>query len=287
VCSTSLRYQQFQLRFCPTLAKKPVPKTDTTPKKKIDPFQNPTGNLFISNIPKENSSHVLVLNKFPIIPNHFILATKEYKEQTDPLEASDLEATLACLKAWQEGAPQKQLYAFFNSGTHSGASQPHRHIQFLPVEDMARDDITGEWQLLMSSIVNLKSVPMMFFQENISDKASPQELHTIYLRLLASCRGAWDKHASKAKLPAEEFSYNIGMTTSTIVMCPRTQEGVTLRKDDGTEIGYVALNGTLTGATLMVKQPEEWEYLRNTPSVIDRILEGIGVPARIEKIRCG
>jgi len=82
---------------------------------------------------------VLVLNKFPIIAGHFILATKDYKEQTDDLEELDLEATFACLRLWEEGngsSRSTKLFAFFNSGEHSGASQPHRHIQFLPMDSI-------------------------------------------------------------------------------------------------------------------------------------------------------
>jgi ATP adenylyltransferase len=124
------------------LAKKPVPKSDKTdktdkkPEKKVDPFENPKGDLFISQIPVEDPTHVLVLNKFPIIEGHFILATKEFKTQTDDLEAVDLSTTFACLESWEDGnqnARSTKLFAFFNSGPHSGASQPHRHIQFLPI----------------------------------------------------------------------------------------------------------------------------------------------------------
>jgi len=74
------------------------------------------------------------------------------------LEQDDLEATYACLKAWTEnkaghdGQP-KRLFAFFNSGEHSGASQPHRHLQFLPVESIEDDESEG-WELLMDQIIS-------------------------------------------------------------------------------------------------------------------------------------
>jgi ATP adenylyltransferase len=262
------------------LAKKPIPKNDKTPKKKVNPFENPTGDLVIAKIPSGKPSHVLVLNKFPIIPNHFILATKDFKEQTDALEPIDLEATLACLKAYDSEG--KKLFAFFNSGPHSGASQPHRHIQFLPVEDMAKDDIAGEWDLLMGSKSNLKSMPLLFFQEDIPTTSSTADLHEIYARLLKSCREAWDVYGEDAKVQASEFSYNMGMQTSSIVLCPRIKEGVTLHRDDESEIGYVALNGTMMGGTLMVKRAEEWDYLQNTANAIDRVLEALGLPVHSE-----
>lgn len=152
---------QFQLRFCPSLAKKPLPKLEKptpTPKKHFDPFDKPSPELHILDIPTTNPSHLLVLNKYPIIAEHFILATKTNKQQTHILEQDDLEATYACLKAWQEGAAegskQKRLFAFFNSGDHSGASQPHRHLQFLPVEHMRDSEATNGWDLLIDLILS-------------------------------------------------------------------------------------------------------------------------------------
>jgi ATP adenylyltransferase len=97
-------------------------------------------------------SHNLVLNKFAINANHFILATKEWKEQTHLLEPDDLGATFECIKAYQDDG--EDLFAFFNSGEHSGASQPHRHIQFLPVNSMLngiRDD--QKWVLLADRLL--------------------------------------------------------------------------------------------------------------------------------------
>lgn len=113
----------------------------------------------------DDDGHILVLNKFPVIPNHFILATKAFREQTDLLGRDDLRVAFECLAAWQgsrhyhpraagagadaddgdeaakKGANEnKKLFAFFNSGAESGASQPHRHLQFLPVEDMRAAD---------------------------------------------------------------------------------------------------------------------------------------------------
>jgi ATP adenylyltransferase len=99
------------------------------------------------------------LNKFPIIAEHFILATKSNKKQKHELEQDDLEATYACLKAWQDGtgSKQKRLFAFFNSGEHSGASQPHRHLQFLPVENMRDGEATSSWDLLIDLILSSKN----------------------------------------------------------------------------------------------------------------------------------
>jgi ATP adenylyltransferase len=99
-----------------------------------------------------------VLNKFPIIAEHFILATKSNKQQTHVLEQDDLEAAYACLKAWQDGTGSKQerLFAFFNSGEYSGASQAHRHLQFLPVQSMREGGAASGWDLLADLILTNK-----------------------------------------------------------------------------------------------------------------------------------
>jgi ATP adenylyltransferase len=96
-----------------------------------------------------------VLNKFPIIKEHFILATKDNKAQTHLLEAIDLEATYACMKSWESSDYVRgRMFAFFNSGDHSGASQPHRHIQLLPLESMRDGDATDDWSLLIDILMS-------------------------------------------------------------------------------------------------------------------------------------
>lgn len=98
----------------------------------------------------------MVLNKFPVIPEHFILATTEFKEQTDLLEEDDIGAAYKCIKAYKDEG--EELFGFFNSGEHSGASQRHRHIQFLPVKSM-RSGIgeTALWNVLADILTSQKS----------------------------------------------------------------------------------------------------------------------------------
>lgn len=87
-----------------------------------------------------------------------MIATRDFKEQTHLLEEDDLEITYACLKAWEaqrDGETMvKKLFAFFNSGRYSGASQAHRHIQFLPVEEMAGRSSDNNWEPLIDLMGN-------------------------------------------------------------------------------------------------------------------------------------
>ncbi|KAG9187725.1 sulfate adenylyltransferase (ADP) / ATP adenylyltransferase [Alternaria panax] len=295
----------FQLRYCPSLAKKPLPKLQgATPKQKIDPFENPPPALHLADIPAANPTHFLVLNKFPIIPEHFILATKPNKKQTHVLEQDDLEATHAVLKAWHTdaGDGEERLLAFFNSGDHSGASQPHRHLQFLPVEGMRNSEKAGDWRLLIDSILSSPaakpteghveflqhpSLPFTHFAYRFDSEPSSGQLLDIYHRLYDAAKAAVDAFISSnpnkfALHPTDggdlPISYNLAMTTAGMVILPRRAEGTMLRRDDGSEIGFAALNGTTLGGTMMVKHQDEWDMLREKPGLLDHILSGIGIP---------
>jgi ATP adenylyltransferase len=140
------------------LAKKPKSNDDDKHElkgTKPDPFENPSSDLLITSIPTNHPTHLLVLNKYPVIPRHFIIATKLNKQQTHMLERDDLAATYACLKAWEEDNQNGKLFAFFNSGEYSGASQAHRHLQFLSVDDMKRHQKdTASWNPLIDSMLD-------------------------------------------------------------------------------------------------------------------------------------
>ena len=71
------------------------------------------------------SSHLLLLNKYPVQRGHLLLITQQWRPQSGWLETSDWQQ-LALVDAETPG-----LW-FFNSCAEAGASQPHRHLQLLP-----------------------------------------------------------------------------------------------------------------------------------------------------------
>ncbi|EFR02027.1 hypothetical protein MGYG_05029 [Nannizzia gypsea CBS 118893] len=317
----------FQLRYCPALAVKPTNKSpqpgstttaNATKPKKIDPFENPHTDLLIAQIPASGPTHTLVLNKFPVIPNHFILATKAFKPQTHLLEVDDLHAAFACLKEWEKPAgelcgdenvqvakKQKRLFAFFNSGEHSGASQPHRHLQFLPVEDMHQVDDVANWTPLIdgesltekgetSELLQRPKLPFVTYTAPLSHNSTPEELHRAYLSLYAMAVTAAAQHSEallqgisdSGSLGTEGeavISYNLAMTTSRMMICPRRSEHAwipleTEVKEGLVDEGLVKLNGTILAGTLMVKAEAEWNTLRQQPSMLEKVLSTVGIP---------
>ncbi|GAA6001801.1 hypothetical protein JCM10207_002327 [Rhodosporidiobolus poonsookiae] len=133
----------FEVRFAPALAKKPERKEDEPEAKKEDkpadvfapPYQP---DLFVAeDVVQEDAQDAgegfaILLNKFCVTPRHFLLVTKEFVKQTTPLSPTELYATWSILK--QLGSREKHL-AFFNCGANSGASQPHKHLQFIPLSN--------------------------------------------------------------------------------------------------------------------------------------------------------
>lgn len=298
---------QFQIRYAPGLAQKPqgydlkAPK-DAAPKP--DPFENPPEALLVARVPADEPTHTIVLNKFPIIDNHFILATIDTKLQTTLLEEKDLGVTYSCLKAWEASeAPcgKPRLFAFFNSGRHSGASQPHRHIQFIPSEDMVSGE-TDQWPLLADAMVfgphatdsgelsffrTHRDLPFQHFGTRLPPNATPMMLQQLYLNLYDKCAEAVKEYTEQnpGTVQAEvsgngslPISYNLAMTTNSMVMCPRINEGLEFTKPDTAEKAYANLNGTLLGGTCLSKN--EWLYkkLQDADNLQD-LLSHIGIPS--------
>lgn len=57
-----------------------------------------------------------------------VMTTKQFAQQSDDLDASDLSAAWAVLTAFRAN----KLVAVYNCGVNSGASQGHKHLQFFP-----------------------------------------------------------------------------------------------------------------------------------------------------------
>lgn len=268
----------FQLRFSPALTLKPkAPKPKKPNGKLFNPFENPSPAMLVADLPP---SHRLVLNKFAVVPEHFILVTKEVKPQTHVLEKGDIAATSACIQAYH--AEGQELFAFFNSGPHSGASQPHRHLQLLPVERMKDGleevDRGGEWSVLAERLaISENTVPFKVFTRSISPDMSAEERYDTYLELYR--RAVKSVYLGEVRTEGEaKISYNFAMTSRSMALCPRTAEGAVIQNKTGEDIGMVSLNGTVLAGTALVKNRAEWDALREDPDMLLGVLKGIGLP---------
>jgi hypothetical protein len=92
--------------------------------KLIDPFDAHSidERLVVANIEPD---FTLLLNKFGSMRQHSLLVTQYWEEQRVAVSAEQLTAWFWCLR-------QTDGIGFYNSGLHAGASQPHKHLQFVP-----------------------------------------------------------------------------------------------------------------------------------------------------------
>ncbi|KAI2642672.1 HIT-like domain-containing protein [Xylaria nigripes] len=269
----------FQLRFSPSLAQKPKPPKPVEPfAKPFNPFENPSAALLVAQLPP---SHRLVLNKFAIVPEHFLIVTRDVKPQTHLLEVDDIDAAYACVQAYHNAG--QDLFVFFNSGDHSGASQPHRHLQLLPVERM-RDGLENiehgsDWAVLADKVAGgqEKTLPFTVFTSPINAEMGAEARHFAYLLLYKRAVLAAMANVEAVREGEAQISYNFAMTRTSMILCPRTAEGMRLKDTNGQEIGSVSLNGTVLAGTALVKNKIEWDLLKTNGTALSNVLMGIGV----------
>ncbi|QGZ54321.1 ATP adenylyltransferase family protein [Paraburkholderia acidiphila] len=88
-----------------------------------DPFLPYEPDLFVGDL---TPTHVALLNKFNVIDQHLLIVTRRYEPQEAVLDAADFTALIAALR-------EIDGLAFYNGGAAAGASQPHKHLQMVPL----------------------------------------------------------------------------------------------------------------------------------------------------------
>jgi len=88
----------------------------------FNPFLPPDPALTVGPL---GEHHNVVLNKFPVCLHHLVLARREFAEQLSPLEHIDF-LVLAAVISDAGGL------GFYNGGAAAGASQRHKHVQWIP-----------------------------------------------------------------------------------------------------------------------------------------------------------
>ncbi|KTW28904.1 hypothetical protein T552_01532 [Pneumocystis carinii B80] len=243
----------FQLSYVPFIKKKENHNTSDQ-HIFIDPFDPPEPSLYIQNVGDE---YFIVLNKFPIIPRHFLLVTKEFKKQTEGLLINDITVIWECLNSMKD-----RHLAFYNCGPQSGASQPHKHIQFISLKDNAVSTLYPDEIInIKNSVKNPWSHPKIPFIHYISPivSSSPKDLSDMFSKLLL-----FTTKASQT-FKMDEISYNFAMTKQWMFMVPRVMESW----------NNISVNTTGMVGMLLVKSEEELNLVKNT-GVLE-ILRQLGI----------
>ncbi|GAA5899545.1 uncharacterized protein JCM6883_005256 [Sporobolomyces salmoneus] len=284
----------FEVRFAPALAKKPT-KSDgeKAQEKPKDPFAPPyQPDLFVAeDTVKEDEDDrgeefAVLLNKFCVTPRHFLLVTKDFVKQTTPLSPVEVFAAFSILK--QLGTREKHL-AFFNCGPESGASQPHKHLQFIPlsngvapfdafIDSNRPQDTRACFQL---------PLPYANFTALLDLPTSPQDipgylgdrflllldLMIDHLRRLAEASPSLFSSSDPIRL--SNLSYNVIITTQYIHLVPRSAE--LFKTEEGREI---SINSLGFAGMVLVKEQEALKEIRKVGVV--EVLKGVGYRPVVE-----
>lgn len=190
-----------------------------------NPFENPEPELTVIEDFGDSNQFRIVYNKFPVVPRHLMFLTKQYKPQTTPLSPDELKATYSILKTLATD-PKDRWFAFYNCGQESGASQPHKHVQFMTLPKDFKpypDFIVSESDSFIPDTkrepLQNPGIPMAHFiaklPTNLND-LSEDDLIMYFTSLLQRTLTVLREN------DANSISYNVIMTTEYIMMVPRS-----------------------------------------------------------------
>ncbi|HLB13570.1 MAG TPA: phosphorylase [Burkholderiales bacterium] len=116
---------RFIVRTVSSLAQKAEAGSLATPPTtdRGNPFLPPDPALTVGEI---SPTHLGVLNKHPVVAHHLLVVTKRFIPQEEALDHDDFAAVATCLG-------EIDGLAFYNAGREAGASQPHKHLQLVPL----------------------------------------------------------------------------------------------------------------------------------------------------------
>jgi ATP adenylyltransferase len=186
---------------------------------KVNPFKPYDRSMYIGGCP---SGHVLLLNKYKVIDNHFLIVTSDFVPQQQLLTSADFEAVVYCLE-------KTDGVIFFNGGNEAGASQLHKHLQCLPKGTTDKEELLPFLPLFIKhsdgSEVNkiLPELPFRhrFYSFTKNSVSDAEHCFQVYQQMLADLgiEGVQDNGITMHNTP-----YNIIITRDWMLIVPRKCE---------------------------------------------------------------
>lgn len=251
---------RFVVRSVTSLARKraagAIPKDGARP----NPFAPPDAELVVGDL---TPTHFGVLNKYPVVAHHLLIVTREFVDQETLLDATDFAALAACLR-------QVDGLGFYNGGREAGASQPHRHLQLVPLP-LSTQRGSDAWSVPMEAVFDqwssgggtarLLRLPFRnafaVLEPSLFDEVdAATRLLERYTVMLAAC-GLREESANDSGRAANDPErqrgpYNLLVTRRWMLLVPRTQE----------HFGTISVNALGFAGSLFVRDEVEMDALR-------------------------
>lgn len=194
--------------------------------KQNNPFEKPEKELTLAEKFGPDDEFKIVFNKFPVVPRHFMMITREFKSQDTPLSPSELTGVYTILKFLKKESNDK-WFAFYNCGPQSGASQPHKHVQFMTLpkdytsfgEDLAGTSAPFIPNQKEEPLQN-KDLPFAHFAARLPTNEQDfqeEDLTMYFVSLMQRSLTVLREN------DADHISYNFIMSTDYMMLVPRSK----------------------------------------------------------------
>ena len=249
--------QDFLVRIVANLDRKAHAKKQPKPKN-FNPFLPYEEDLFVADL---SATHLGLLNKFNVVDHHLLMVTREFISQDTWLDVADCLA-LAIVLTEIDGL------AFYNGGHAAGASQPHKHLQMVPLPPVSN-------ALPISSIITAAALqqigqsPDLPFVHAIAplnlDWTTPAS--TLAPQLLGNYHELLEAIGlpMQAGNPMATGAYNLLVTRKWMLMVLRSQPSY-----EG-----IAINSLGFAGSLLVRNPQELNHLKRLGPMT--VLKNVGV----------
>lgn len=236
---------------------------------RANPFSPPDAALVVGDL---TPTHFGVLNKYPVVPRHLLIVTREFVDQETLLDATDFAALAVCLR-------EVDGLGFYNGGREAGASQPHRHLQLVPLPlapawGVPMEAVFDQWssgggaaRLLRLPFRNAFAVldGALFEAPDAGERLLEQ-----YALMMAAC-GLREDAANDGGRAANEPErprgpYNLLVTRRWMLLVPRLRE----------HFGTVSVNALGFAGSLFVRDQAEMAMVRAAGPM--KALQAVAVP---------
>ena len=282
----------YLVSYAPSLALKPKRDTGDDNQKeqsRTDPFADPEKELTVLSDLTGDGSYQLLLNKYPIIPEHALLVTKTYQSQTSALSPKELKMAYDVLvQLDNDENPTTQHLMFYNSGPASGSSQDHKHLQVFPLPPQFEPFQTflcgNQPHFIPDQHTEPLQSPEVSFAHFVlplpesSSDVDEDLLAMSYFALLQRSLSFFQDWLGER--PDLKRSYNFLMTKKWLCVVPRSHESANIKEEQ--EQGErdskfdVDINSAGYAGLLLVKSQESYDALLDDPAVIDKLMLACG-----------
>jgi ATP adenylyltransferase len=193
-----------------------------------DPFSPCEASLRVGDI---GTQHFLLLNKFNVFAHHLLIVTTDFAAQESLIDEADFAALLACLGRF-EGL------GFYNGGTAAGSSQPHKHLQMVPLPLDGRA-LPIEPLIEAARTHGVFHAPRLAFRHAAAwlTDDDPARAHATYLQLL---QAIGVEPLDVAGVAHQSVPYNLLVTRRWMLATPRTMSHV-----EGIAVNALGFAGSL------------------------------------------